>query len=326
VTDRFRIDVHLTPDDLANALREEVRIGLTSTPKVLSPKWFYDKRGSDLFDEITRLPEYYPTRAERAILERWAPEIAAGTAADTLIELGSGTSEKTRLLLDAMTASGQLTRFAPFDVDEATLRAAAASILTEYPGLAVHAVVGDFEHHLDRLPTGGRRLIAFLGGTIGNLEPAARAAFLATVAAGMGPDDWFLLGTDLVKDEARLVRAYDDAAGVTAAFNKNVLAVLNRAVGAHFDPDAFEHVALWNPDCEWIEMRLRSREAQVIPIDALDLEVRFDAGEELRTEISAKFRPEKVEGELAAAGLELGVWWTDPAGDFALSLASRTQH
>ncbi|MGZ7017927.1 MAG: L-histidine N(alpha)-methyltransferase [Acidimicrobiia bacterium] len=319
-----RVDVHLAATDLHDALAEDARRGLTSIPKDLPPKWFYDDRGSQLFDEITRLDEYYPTRAERAILVERADEIAAVSGADTLIELGSGTSEKTRLLLDALARAGQLRRFVPFDVSEMTLRDAASAISEEHPGIDVHAVVGDFERHLDRLPGGGRRLIAFLGGTIGNLPPATRAEFLAAVAAGLEPGDSFLLGTDLVKDPARLVAAYDDASGVTAAFNRNVLSVINRELGADFDPDAFIHVARWNPDEEWIEMWLRAPEAHVVKLPELDLVIELEAGEEIRTEISAKFRRPRLTRELEAAGLELTHWWTDEPGDFALSLSEPT--
>ena len=303
-------------------MRADARAGLTATPKILPPKWFYDEEGCRLFDEITRLPEYYPTRAERAILGERAGDIAARTSADTLVELGSGTSEKTRLLLDALSAHGTLRRFVPFDVSEPTLRDAAAAIEVEYPRADVHAVVGDFERHLDRLPTGGTRLVAFLGSTIGNLDPAGRMEFFRAVGAGLGPDDALLLGTDLVKDTRRLEAAYDDAAGITAAFNRNVLSVLNRELGADFAPDRFEHVACWNPAEEWIEMRLRSLDDQTVRVTHLDVDVAFDAGEEMRTEISAKFRREKVEAELGAAGLALLSWWTDPGGDFALSLST----
>jgi len=318
---RVRVDVHFGPDDLRRALEHDARTGLTARPKDLPPKWFYDERGCELFDAITRLPEYYPTRAERAILAARAGEIARTTGADTLVELGSGTSEKTRLLLHALAGAGTLARFVPFDVSEPTLRAAATAIERELPGVEVHAVVGDFEHHLERVPTGGRRVVAFLGGTIGNLAPPDRARFFAEIAAGLAPGDAFLLGTDLVKDPARLEAAYDDAAGVTAAFNRNVLSVLNRELGADFAPARFEHVARWRPDEEWIEMRLRSSSAQTARVRDLDLEVGFAAGEEMRTEISAKFRRERIEAELGAAGLALAHWWTDPAGDFALSLA-----
>src|SRR3954469_1009600 len=255
----FTIDVHLGADELTAALRTEAAAGLAAEPKQLSPKWFYDDRGSQLFDAITRLPEYYPTRRERSILEARAAEIARRSNATTLVELGSGTSEKTRLLLDALHAHGTLNRFVPFDVSEQTLRDAAIAIESEYPGVDVHAVVGDFERHLPHIPGGGRRLVAFLGGTIGNFGPAERATFLRTIASGLAPGDSLLLGTDLVKSVDRLVAAYDDEQGVTAGFNRNVLLVLNRALGATFDPDDFEHCAIWNADAEWIEMRLRAR-------------------------------------------------------------------
>jgi L-histidine N-alpha-methyltransferase len=321
---RFRIDVHLGPDDLSRALRDDVRRGLTASPKWLPPKWFYDERGCALFEQITGLPEYYPTRREREILDARAAEIAALTAADTLVELGSGTSAKTRLLLAALTdgGNGPLRRFVPFDVSEPTLRQAGAAVVAAYPALTVHAVVGDFERHLGLLPGDGRRLVAFLGGTIGNLAPAERAKFLGEVASGMGPDDAFLLGTDLVKDPARLVAAYDDAAGVTAAFNRNVLHVVNRELGADFAVDRFEHVARWDAEHEWIEMRLRATQDEHVRVAALDLDVRFAPGEDLRTEISAKFRRERVAAELVAAGLVVRHWWTDAAGDFALSLST----
>jgi len=315
-----RVDVHVDPHDYERALAADVRAGLTATPKALPPKYFYDDRGSELFDAITRLPEYYPTRAERAILEVVAPEIAARTGADTLVELGSGTSEKTRLLLGALDAHGTLERFVPFDVSEATLRGAAAAVADEY-SISVHAVVGDFERHLHTLPGGGTRIVAFLGSTIGNLTPAARAEFLSEISAGLQPGDAFLLGTDLVKDVDRLVAAYDDRAGVTADFNRNVLHVVNRNLGADFEPDRFAHVARWDPDEQWIEMWLRTDTAQTVRLDGLGLTVDFAAGEAMRTEISAKFTRARVDAELAAAGLAVDAWWTDPAGDFALSLS-----
>jgi len=321
MTSDVTVDVHLEADDTARALEADVRAGLGAEPKTLPPKWFYDDRGSELFDEITRLPEYYPTRTERAILVAHARDVAELTKADTLVELGSGTSEKTRLLLDALRDAGTLERFVPFDVSEQTLRDAATAVADEYEGVRVHAVVGDFEHHLGELPGGGTRLVAFLGSTIGNLAPEPRAQFLVDLAASLAPGDALLLGTDLVKDIDRLVAAYDDAAGVTAAFNRNVLSVLDRELDADFDPDAFDHVARWNTDDEWIEMRLRSQRDQTVHLRALALEVDFAAGEEVRTEISAKFRRERVERELAAAGFHLADWWTDPAADFALSLS-----
>jgi L-histidine Nalpha-methyltransferase len=318
------MDVYLDPGTLARQMAEDVRAGLTATPKTLPPKYFYDARGSELFDEITRLPEYYPTRTERSILVARAAEIAVATRAETLIELGSGTSEKTRLLLRALIDGGTLRRFVPFDVDPAVLKDASAAVIEEFPGLSVEPVVGDFERHLGELPRHPRRLLAFLGSTIGNLEPAERARFLADVRATLDRGDAFLLGTDLVKSPQRLVAAYDDAAGVTAAFNKNLLAVLNRDLGADFDPDEFDHVAVWDADHEWIEMRLRSRRDQRVRVTTLGLDVRFERGEELRTEISAKFRRDGVEHELATAGLRVTNWWTDPAEDFALSLSVPT--
>ncbi len=315
------IEVHLGPDDIAEALRRDVAEGLTSVPKELPPKWFYDARGSELFDEITRLPEYYPTEAERQVLRREAATIVELADADTIVELGSGTSDKTRALLDAACAHGRLGRFVPFDVSETTLREAADMLAARYPGLLVHGVVGDFDRHLDRIPAGGRRLVALLGGTIGNYRPEARKSFLAAIAATMSPGDHLLLGTDLVKDPARLVAAYDDAAGVTAEFNRNVLVVIDRELDADFDPDAFAHVARWDPDEEWIEMHLRSLVDQTVHVRALDLEVSFTRGELMRTEVSAKFRRERVAAELAEVGLRLRRWWTDAAGDFGVSLS-----
>lgn len=317
------VESHVDPADAGAALAADARGGLTGTPKHLPPKWFYDQRGSELFDEITHLTEYYPTRTERSILETHAHDIVAAAGADALVELGSGTSAKTRILLDAFDRAGRLGTFAPFDVSETTLREAAAAVVTEYPGIRVHAVVGDFERHLDRLPEVGTRMVAFLGGTIGNFGPTPRAEFLRALAAALHPGETLLLGTDLVKDPARLVRAYDDEAGVTAAFNKNVLLVLNRELGADFDPEDFDHVARWNAEDEWMEMHLRARRDIGVRIPALDLEVTFARGEEMRTEISAKFRRPRVEAELAAAGLVLEHWWTDPAEDFALALARR---
>jgi L-histidine N-alpha-methyltransferase len=294
---------HLAADSAAQALRRDVLDGLSQTPKTLPPKWFYDSVGSDLFDQITRLPEYYPTRTEAQILRDRSHEIATVSGADTLVELGSGTSEKTRMLLDALRDAGTLRRFIPFDVDASVLNDAGTAIQREYPGVEVQAVCGDFEEHLDEIPAVGRRLVAFLGSTIGNLTSQPRAQFLAALADTLQPGDALLLGTDLVKDTTRLVRAYDDSAGVTARFNRNVLAVVNRELAADFDLDAFEHVAKWNDDEERIEMWLRAASAQHVRIDALDMTVDFAAGEEMLTEVSCKFRPDGVAAELAAAGL-----------------------
>ncbi|WP_326827705.1 MULTISPECIES: L-histidine N(alpha)-methyltransferase [unclassified Streptomyces] len=315
----FLLTRTLPVDATDAALRADVLHGLTRHPKTLPPKWFYDAHGSELFEEITRLPEYYPTRAEREILVARAPEIAAASGAKTLIELGSGSSEKTRHLLDALPG---LHSYVPVDVSESALRGAAEALLVERPDLSVHALIADFTGELVLPDTPGPRLVAFLGGTIGNLLPDERAVFLKSVRSLLSPGDALLLGTDLVKDEEVLVAAYDDAAGVTAAFNKNVLTVVDRELGADFDPADFDHVALWDRRQEWIEMRLRARRALTVKIPGLDLVVSFEAGEDMRTEVSAKFRKEGIRGELATAGLRLTQWWTDSADRFALSLAT----
>jgi len=304
-----------------SALRADVRAGLTAAPKTLPPKYFYDARGSELFDEITRLPEYYLTRAETAILERYAAEIAGLSRCESLVELGSGTSAKTRLLLRALLDGGTLRTFVPFDVDPAVLTEASEALDADYPDLRVEPFLGDFERDLGAVPSAGRRMIVFLGSTIGNLEPAARGAFLKQVASALQPGDTFLLGTDLVKDPARLLRAYDDAAGVTAEFNRNILRVVNSGLAADFAVEEFEHVAVWDAAREWIEMRLRPASEQHVLIGDLGLPVSFAAGEELRTEISAKFRREAIEAELDAAGLRTLRFWTDPGADFGLTLA-----
>ncbi len=316
------LDIHLTDEDADSALRADARAGLTASPKALPPKWFYDARGSALFEQITQLPEYYPTRTERALLERSVAEIAAASGAETLVELGSGSSVKTRLLLNAFSAT--LRRYVPQDVSEPALRLALDALTVEYPALELHGVVGDFTRHLDRLPRGGRRMVAFLGGTIGNLVPAERAAFLTQLRSVLRPGEQFLLGTGLVVEEDLLVAAYDDASGVTAEFNRNVLRVLNRELGADFEPDAFTHVALWNRQHEWVEMRLRADRAMTVHVRDLDLTVEFAAGEEMRTEVSAKFRPGGVRGWLEATGFELTRTWTDADERFALTLATAT--
>lgn len=318
------IDVHL-PADQATAMERDVREGLARTPKELSPKYFYDERGSQLFEAITELPEYYPTRRERQILVERSAEIAAAAGNPaTLIELGSGSASKTRHLLDAMRDAGSLRTYVPVDISEEITRQTAEALVEEYPGLDVHGLVCDFEAHLERTPTtseAGPRLIAFLGGTIGNLYPDERAAFLTRIAGLLDPDDHLLLGTDLVKDAGRLELAYDDPAGVTAEFNKNVLCVLNRELGGDFDPEAFLHVAHWDAEHEWIDIALRSLADQDVHLANLDLDVHFDAGELMRTEISTKFtRPRLVES-YAGTGLTMTDWFTDPAGDYALSLA-----
>jgi L-histidine Nalpha-methyltransferase len=320
----LQVDIYLTPEDRLEALREDVRVGLTSTPKELPPKWFYDERGSALFEEITRLPEYYLTGRERVILGEHARDVARLTAANTLVEPGSGSSEKTRLLLDAMVEAGYLKRFVPFDVSEQALREAAAAIAEDYPGIEVHGVVGDFEHHLVWLPEGRRRLFAFLGSSLGNLTGRQRAQFLDTLHGLLGTGEALLLGADLVKDPARLERAYNDSRGITAEFNRNVLHVINGELGGDFDPLRFTHVARWDAEHEWIEVLLRSDADQRVRVSALELEVEFAAGEEMRTEISDKFRRSGLEAELGNAGFELANWWEDPDGDFAVSLSFST--
>jgi L-histidine N-alpha-methyltransferase len=316
-----RIAVLLGPQDRQAALERDVREGLTATPKRLPPKWHYDEEGSRLFSLITELPEYYLTRCEREILERRAGEIAAAAGADTLVELGAGTSQKTRLLLDAMRDAGPLQRIVLLDVDEATLRQSAAALAEEYAGVEVCGVVGDIQRHLGELPKGGRRMIAFLGSSIGNFLPQERGEFLAALYAAMEPGETFLLGADLVKDPERLVAAYNDAAGVTARFSLNLLSVLNKELGADFDVSLWKHVPRWDAERELMDIRLRSLAEQVVQFPTLDLEVRFADSEELHTETSAKFRREGLEAELADAGLEPRKWWTDEAGDFAVSLS-----
>ncbi|MCC3763451.1 L-histidine N(alpha)-methyltransferase [Glycomyces sp. TRM65418] len=305
------------PGGSDEALRADALAGLTARPKTMPPKWCYDEHGSRLFERITRLPEYYLTRAETEILAARAPRIAADTAARSLIELGSGSSAKSRLLIDAMTA---LDAYVPVDVDPAVLRAAAAALRRDRPGLTVQPVVGDFQDRL-RLDRFARpRLVAFLGSTVGNLLPDERVRFLNRIGDAFEPGDALLLGVDLVKDPATLIAAYDDAEGVTAAFNRNLLAVLNRRLGADFDPRDFAHTAVWDPGRERIEMRLRAHRALTVKLPALGLAIHFDEGEDLLTETSAKFRRESLEPELAAAGLRPRRWWTDAAGRFALSL------
>jgi L-histidine Nalpha-methyltransferase len=316
------IDVHLDADAAAT-MAADVRAGLCAYPKELAPKYFYDERGSVLFEQITELLEYYPTRAEREILsERSAEILAVAGRPGTLVELGSGSAAKTRHLLSAMRDAGSLDTYVPVDISEEITHQTAASLVDEYPGLAVRGLVCDFEQDLERIPDGGGpRMIAFLGGTVGNLYPRPRHAFLGRIAALLGPDDHLLLGTDLIKESSRLEAAYDDPAGVTAEFNKNVLEVLNRELGADFDLDAFEHVARYDAEAERMDIRLRSLVDQDVRVDDLDLDVSFTAGEEMRTEISTKFTRARLESVYAGAGLRMCGWFTDAAGDYALSLA-----
>jgi L-histidine Nalpha-methyltransferase len=318
LTEDIRIDRYGVRDTLAC----DVRDGLTRELKELPPKYFYDERGSELFDRITALPEYYPTRCEREILNRNAPEIVERSGAHDLVELGSGTASKTRALLYAMAGAGTLRRYVPFDVDESVVESSALELVEAYPGLRVHGVVGDFERDLGRVPEGERRLFAFLGGTIGNLYPDEREVFLARLREEMGEGDRLVIGTDLVKDRSVLEAAYNDRQGLTAEFNRNVLRVLNESLDADFDVEAFEHVAFFDEANSWIEMRLRANGAQTVRMDGADLELTFADGEEIRTEISAKFTREAVAGELHAAGLELDDFFTDAGGLFGLAFAS----
>jgi L-histidine N-alpha-methyltransferase len=320
------IEVHLDADAAA-AMAEDVRVGLSASPKELSPKYFYDERGSQLFEQITELPEYYPTRREREVLaDRSAEIVTAAGGPGTLVELGSGSASKTRHLLSAMRDAGRLETYVPVDISEEITHETARALVEEYPGIEIRGLVCDFENDLERIHSdGSERLLAFLGGTIGNLYPGERREFLTRIAALFGPGDHLLLGTDLVKETARLEAAYDDAAGVTAEFNKNVLAVLNRELGADFDLDAFEHVARYDAREERMDIRLRSLAEQSVTLADLDLTVEFAAGEEMRTEISTKFTRERLECVYAESGLEMRGWFTDAAGDYALSLARPIQ-
>lgn len=321
ITKTRTIEVHLEADAWKATRAADAARTLTATPRSLDPLWFYDEHGSELFDQITRLPEYYQTRAERVLLDAHAPSIAA-TGATTLVELGSGTSDKTTVLLDAMAGHGGLDRYVPFDVSEETLRRSVAELGSRYRSVEMHGVVGDFHHHLGEIPGEGQRLVAFLGGTIGNLRPHQRHRFLFDLDCVLHRDDALLVGIDLVKDPARLVAAYDDRAGVTAAFNRNALRVVNHELDADFDPEAFDHIARWNADERWIEMWLRSRRAQAVRVDALGLEFELHEGEEILTEVSAKFVPEDFVAELYRAGFVAKETWISPGEEFALILAN----
>jgi len=316
VDDRF-LDAAVSVDELA----ADARRGLTAAPKWLPPRWFYDRRGSELFERITELPEYYPTRTERQILAEHADEIAAAAPVETVIELGSGSSTKTHLLLDAWQRAGTLRRIVTLDVSTSALTEAAAVLGQRYPGVELQPVRADFTRHLGQLDTVGRSAVVFLGSTIGNLDPDQRADFFTSTRAALDDGDVLLLGTDLVKPVDVLVPAYDDAAGVTAEFNLNVLRVLNSELAGDLPLAAFSHHAVWNERESRIEMRLRAERAVVARLAGIDLEVRFERGEELLTEISTKFRRPELTAELKRAGLRLREWWTDPKDYFAVSLA-----
>lgn len=307
-----------TPTDHRATMIADARRGLTTAPRWLPPKYFYDDRGSELFDEITRLPEYYPTRAERALLAAHADDIVHAADAHVLLELGSGSSEKTEVLLDALERSGRLQAYVPVDVSAGALRTALSTLAVTRPALPVQPVIADFQRHVTTLPRPGRRLIAFLGSTVGNFTPMERTEFFAQLSVALRPGETLLLGIDLVKDAGRLVAAYDDSAGVTAEFNRNVLHVLNRELDGDFRPEEFRHVAHWNADQEWMEMRLRTERVATVTLRRAGLRFDLAAGEEIRTEISAKFRRPMIEAELVAAGFRPLGWWSD--GDYALTL------
>ncbi len=325
-TAEIQIDSWLSEAE-ERSLANDVLDGLTRPFKELPPKHFYDARGSELFERICELPEYYPTRTERQILEAHAPDIVEATGAGELVELGSGSADKARILLAVMAELGTLRRYVPLDVSASVVEDAAVQLVDEYEGLVVHGVIGDFERHLERVPgtDGVPRLVALLGGTIGNFPPGTRRGLLRKIGALMGPDDRLLLGTDLVKDPRVIEAAYDDSEGVTAEFNRNVLHVINRELGADFSPEAFDHVAFFDRKHEWVEMRLRARRPCSVLIAELGLRVDFAAGEELRTEISAKFTRAGLEADFAAAGLALDRWYTDDQDLFALSLVRLAQ-
>jgi L-histidine Nalpha-methyltransferase len=319
--EHVRIDVHLREGALAS-FADDVRSGLRSNPKAIPPKYFYDARGSELFEQITALPEYYPTRAEQSILDAAGAEIIERVLPSEIVELGPGSARKTDALLRPMVESGCGTRYVPVDVSESFVEQCARRLAEQYEGLEIHGLVGDFEHHLDEIPlAAGRRLIAFLGGTIGNLDEPERHRLLNAIRAQLGRDDRLLIGTDLVKDRERLEAAYTDSAGVTAEFNRNVLNVINANLDADLDPERFEHRAVYDEARQWIEMRLYARDTHDARIEAIDLEVPFDEGEHIQTEISCKFTEERLEHEYARAGLDLLDVYTDSERLFALSLA-----
>jgi L-histidine N-alpha-methyltransferase len=303
----------------------EVRAGLLTRPlPTLPSKYFYDDRGSDLFEDITRLPEYYQTRTEEALLEAIADEVIAAAGPRELVELGSGVGRKIRLLLDAMKRTGRLERCLLFDINERMLEESVARLEADYPGLEARGVVGDFTEDLSVLGPGGERLVLFLAGTIGNLHPDDVPGFLASVARQMSPGDGLLVGLDLVKDEARLHAAYNDAAGVTAEFNRNILRVVNDRLGADFDPRAFAHVAFYDREHQWIEMRLRALRPMRVSIPAAGLVLDYRRGDEIRTEISAKYTRATFAGRLPGTALRIREFFTDPENLFALALLERS--
>ncbi|HXA43140.1 MAG TPA: L-histidine N(alpha)-methyltransferase [Candidatus Solibacter sp.] len=315
------VAVHTIGRDSRQDLIDDVRRGLTQSPKVLPPRWFYDERGSDLFEKITELPEYYQTRTEYAILQRHADEIVSRTRAASIVELGAGSCTKSRVLIKAAKGKGTLSTFVPFDISESTIRRAASELVEEYTDLSIYCVTGVFDEHLTQIPRFGTQLVVFLGSTIGNFSAEETRAFLAEVRRLMQPGDFFLLGVDLVKAEASLQAAYDDAAGITAEFNLNLLARINRELSADFDLRAFEHVARWNAGMSRVEMYLRSLTEQRVEIPGAGLTVEFRAGELMRTEICTKYTRAGTEELLAGGGMEPVAWYSDPQERFGLALA-----
>jgi dimethylhistidine N-methyltransferase len=310
-------------DDIDAQLAGDVQAGLSNNPKALPSRWLYEGVGSELFERITHLDEYYPTRAERAILAEHASSVAVLSGATTVVELGSGASDKTTLLLDAFEQVGQLAAFVAVDVAEPVLRNSVAQLSHRYPRAAVTGLVADFGEDLLSMIQGSERLVAFLGGTIGNLAPTERRALLCHLAEFLDEDEHLLIGTDLVKDPCRLLAAYDDPGGVTAAFEKNVLRLVNSRLGANFDLDRFSYVVRWDPGAELIEMGLRSEGEQDVTVEALDFSVHFDDNEVLLTEISTKFTLSGIAEEISAVGFATVEQWLDPVGDYALTLVRR---
>ena len=320
---RYQVDIYTDAERQQRNMEDDVRKGLTASHKSLPPKYFYDRRGSMLFEQITRLPEYYPTRVEAALLEEIAPYLTGQFFRGDIVEIGAGSAGKTRKVLDALNGNRRETRYVPLDVDRMTLESTAALLLHDYPGLSVHAVVGDFERDLSRIPPApGRRLVMFLGSTIGNLDPPARRKMLEAIHGLLwSAEDRFLLGIDLVKDPRVLEAAYDDSAGVTREFNRNILRVVNRGVDSDFEPERFRHVAFYNQRQARVEMHLVSDAPQEVRLRRLGLTIGFPAGEDIWTESSYKFTRPGVEAMLEEVGLRLAEWHTDPASYFALALA-----
>ena len=314
----------LGDDEDPSQLVQGIRDGLLRTPREIAPRFFYDDRGAALFEQITALPEYYQTRTERALLTEIAADVCARSEGSVLVELGSGSSSKTRVLLDAMRRHRGCELYVPFDVNGTVVRQAAETLVARFPGLRVHGLIGDFLRLDQRLPERGRRLVIFLGGTIGNLEPGEARDFVAHLARTLRPGEAFLLGVDLIKDTQRLEAAYNDAAGITAAFNRNILAVVNRVAQGDFQPERYRHLAFYDPVQRWIEMRLVAASAQKVHLDAARLDFTLSQGDFIRTEISVKYDPESARSLLQEAGFELVQWYTDPEHLFGLALARRS--